>query len=65
MTAKVIANMKNVKISGLAAPIQENVQRLRQEDLRVGSKYRRILCCSVVLAFAPLFLSPVATFACK
>lgn len=64
MTAKVIANMKSVKISGLAVPIQENVQQLRQEELRVGSKYRKILCCSVVLAFVPLFISPVATFAC-
>lgn len=64
MTAKVIASMKSVKISGLAIPIQENVQKLRQEDLRVGRKYRKIVCCSVVLAFVPQFMSPVATFAC-
>lgn len=65
MTAKVIANMKNLKISGLALPIQANVQNLRLEELRAGGKFRMMLCCSVVLAYVPLFISPVATFACK
>lgn len=65
MTAKVIANMKSVKISGLALSVQDNVQNLRLDELRVGSKYRMILCWSVVLAYVPIFMSPVGTFACK
>lgn len=65
MTSKVIATMKSLKISGLALPIQSSLQNLRLEELRVGGKFRMILCWSVVLAYVPLFISPVATFACK
>lgn len=65
MTASVIANMKNLKISGLAIPIQSIVQNLRLEELRVGGRFRMILCWSAVLSFVPAFMSPVITFACE
>ncbi|KUI69854.1 Multidrug resistance-associated protein 1 [Cytospora mali] len=63
MTANVIANMKSLRISGLALPIESMVQNLRLEELRVGSRFRMVLTYSVVIAFAPFFISPVLTFA--
>lgn len=64
MTANVIANMKNLRISGLALPIQRIIQSQRLDELRVGQRFRMVLCWSVVLAHAPYYLSPVFTFAC-
>lgn len=58
-TANVIANMKSLKISGLALPIQSIIQDLRLEELRVGGRFRMVLTYSVVIAFAPFFISPV------
>ncbi|KUI53479.1 Canalicular multispecific organic anion transporter 1 [Cytospora mali] len=63
MTATVIANMKSLRSSGLALPIESMVQNLRLEELRVGSRFRMVLTYSVVIAFAPFFISPVLTFA--
>lgn len=65
MTANVIANMKHLRISGLAMPIRRIIQDLRLEELRVGSRFRMVLCWSVVLAHAPYYLAPVFTFACE
>lgn len=64
MTANVITNMKNLRISGLAIPIQRIIQAQRLEELRVGQRFRMVLCWSVVLAHAPYYISPVFTFAC-
>lgn len=64
MTANVIANMKNLRISGLALPIQRIIQSQRLDELRVGQRFRMVLCWSVVLAHAPYYLSPVFTFTC-
>lgn len=65
MTANVITNMKNLRISGLTLPIQHIVQGLRLDELRAGGRFRMILCWSVVLAYIPYYISPVLTFACE
>ncbi|ROW01307.1 hypothetical protein VMCG_05930 [Cytospora schulzeri] len=63
MTANVIANMKSLRISGLALPIESMVQNLRLKELEAGGRFRMVLTYSVVIAFAPFFISPVLTFA--
>lgn len=62
-TANVIANMKSLSISGLALPIQEIVQGLRLEEIRVGRRYRMVQAWSLAIGYAPFFIAPVITFA--
>ncbi|XXG97918.1 hypothetical protein Hte_004234 [Hypoxylon texense] len=63
LTANVIGQMKHLKISGLAAPVEESIQRLRVDELETGSQYRMVIVFSGVISYTPLFISPVVTFA--
>lgn len=65
MTANVIANMKHLRISGLALPIQDIIQSQRLEELRVGQRFRIMLVWAVLLAHVPYWFSPIFTFACE
>lgn len=63
LTASVIGQMKHLKISGLAAPVEESIQSLRVDELETGSQYRMVIVFSGVISYTPLFISPVVTFA--
>lgn len=63
LTSTVIASMKNLKISGLAVPIADYVQKLRVDELAAGSKYRKLSIASAVLAYTPITVAPFLTFA--
>lgn len=63
LTATVIANMKNLKISGLSDAVGDFVQKLRVEELAAGTRFRRIYLIAAVFAFVPLLISPPLTFA--
>lgn len=63
LTANVIANMKHLKISGLAAPVEEAIQGMRMEELKTGSRFRMVQVWSGTLAYVPLWFAPVFTFA--
>lgn len=63
LTASVIANMKNLKISGLAMPISDFVQRLRVGELSASAKFRLLMVSSAVIGSCPLYISPIFTFA--
>ena len=63
MTSKVIAHVKQVKISGIAQPIERLVQALRVEELTVGNKFRVVLVITATVAFAPQSLSAMLAFA--
>ncbi|KAH8666519.1 putative ABC multidrug transporter [Xylariales sp. PMI_506] len=63
LTATVIANMKNIKISGLAGPVGFFVQKLRLDELSASGKFRGLIVIAATLAYVPLFLSPFITFA--
>lgn len=65
MTSKVISNMKNIKIAGLALPIEIIVQDLRLLEINFGRRFRMIICWSAAIGYLPLFIAPVLTFACK
>ncbi|KAI1762775.1 P-loop containing nucleoside triphosphate hydrolase protein [Hypoxylon sp. FL1150] len=63
LTASVIGQMKHIKISGLAAPVEESIQKLRVHELESGSQYRMVMCYSGVISYTPLCISPLMTFA--
>ncbi|KAH7040858.1 P-loop containing nucleoside triphosphate hydrolase protein [Microdochium trichocladiopsis] len=63
LTSTVIAAMKNLKISGLAVPIAEYVQKLRTDELASGSRYRSLGTASAILAYTPITVAPFLTFA--
>ncbi|KFY33447.1 hypothetical protein V494_07619 [Pseudogymnoascus sp. VKM F-4513 (FW-928)] len=63
LTATVIANMKNLKISGLAGAIGDFVQNLRVEELAAGARFRKIGIIAALFGFIPLMISPPLTFA--
>jgi ATP-binding cassette subfamily C (CFTR/MRP) protein 1 len=63
VTAAMIGQMKHLKISGLVAPVENMVQRMRLDELNTGSRFRIVMVLSAVLGFTPLCLSPVITFA--
>lgn len=63
LTATVIANMKNLKISGLSAPVRDFVQKLRVEELAAASRSRKIIIVAGIFAFSPMLLSPPLAFA--
>lgn len=61
LTSSVIANMKNIKISGLTQPIARFVEKLRVDELQAGSGFRKLLLISATFAYVPLLLSPAVT----
>ncbi|KAK4247490.1 P-loop containing nucleoside triphosphate hydrolase protein [Corynascus novoguineensis] len=63
LTATVIGNMKNLKISGLTATISEFVQNLRVEELAAGAHFRAVSIIAAVFGFSALLFSPPLTFA--
>ncbi|CAK7206573.1 hypothetical protein SEUCBS139899_009369 [Sporothrix eucalyptigena] len=62
MTSTTIANMKHLKISGLAAPVETIIQQMRIDELGVGSRFRLIMCFAATAAYSPQMLSPVFAF---
>ncbi|GKT79547.1 ABC transporter [Colletotrichum tofieldiae] len=62
-TANVVGNMKHLKISGLECPVEDAINELRQEELRVGGRFRWFLVVSVGIGFTPVLLAPVVTLA--
>lgn len=62
-TANTIGNMKNIKMSGLARPIESAIQDLRVDELRVGNKFRTVLLIFATISYMPMLLSPLFTFA--
>lgn len=63
LTATVIANMKNLKISGLSGAISDFVQNLRVAELAAGARYRKIGILAALFGFIPMMISPPLTFA--
>lgn len=63
MTAGVISNMKNLRISGITEPIEDLIQGLRIQELKTGNRFRMIMVISVTIAFTPVLIAPLITFA--
>jgi ATP-binding cassette subfamily C (CFTR/MRP) protein 1 len=63
LTANVISSMKHLKISGLAAPVEQLIQNMRVDELETASKFRTVYIIVITFGYAPLALCPVITFA--
>lgn len=63
LTSNVIGQMKHLKMSGLAAPVEESIQRMRVDELKTGSKFRMVIILAAVVGYTPLCISPVLVFA--
>ncbi|EPE07201.1 abc transporter [Ophiostoma piceae UAMH 11346] len=62
MTSNAIAHMKQLKMLGLAMPIETLIQKLRVQELNVGSQFRMVLCIALAVAYTPQMFSPVFAF---
>ncbi|KAM0326975.1 hypothetical protein ACHAQA_006096 [Verticillium albo-atrum] len=63
LTANVISNMKNLKISGITLPVGDLIQEMRVREMEIGNRSRWLLIWSVVAAMTPIILSPVIALA--
>lgn len=62
-TSNVIANMKNLKISGLAQSVERSIQGMRVDEMRAAQRFRFLEILVMVTGFAPGALSAMFTFA--
>lgn len=62
-TSNAIANMKNIKISGLKQPVEEAIQDMRVHEINAGNKFRRINLIITGLGFTPGQTSAMFTLA--
>ncbi|KAI8957592.1 P-loop containing nucleoside triphosphate hydrolase protein [Daldinia sp. FL1419] len=63
LTSGVIARMKHLRISGLADPVEASIEKMRADEIRMGSRFRMAIVLSAVIGYTPLCISPVMTFA--
>ncbi|KAF5023770.1 hypothetical protein F66182_4163 [Fusarium sp. NRRL 66182] len=61
-TSQMLGSMKGVKMCGLSRVIGTRIQAMREEELRISSKFRKLLIWNMVLAYlAPIF-APILSF---
>lgn len=63
VTSRVIGHIKSVLISGRAEHLASKIQKLRDDELRSGNRFRILMVFSTCVAFAPMLVSPLMTFA--
>lgn len=61
--SSVIGHIKAILISGRAEHLASMVQKLRDDELRSGNRFRILMVFSTCVAFAPMLVSPLMTFA--
>jgi ABC-type multidrug transport system fused ATPase/permease subunit len=54
--------MKGLKLSGLAGPVTDFVQKLRLDEIKVGTRSRFYSLATVFVSFTPILMAPVVTF---
>lgn len=59
----VVANMKTLKIAGLAESAETLIQRLREVEIGIGGSWRMTIVLFVIIGFAPSMVGPMFTFA--
>ncbi|KAF5630704.1 major facilitator family transporter [Fusarium sp. NRRL 25303] len=63
VTSQMLGSMKGVKMCGLTDVLSTRIHALRNDELRISGKFRRLLIWNMVLAYlAPIF-APILTFA--
>ncbi|RGP71223.1 multidrug resistance [Fusarium longipes] len=62
VTSQVLGSMKAVKMCGLSQLLGTHIQAMREEELHISGKFRRLLIWNMVLAYlAPIF-APILSF---
>lgn len=51
-TSEILGSMKNVKMLGLTSQMSHNIQQLREDEIAVSKRYRRVQACNVALGQA-------------
>lgn len=59
----IVANMKTLKIAGLAESAEALIQRLREVEVGIGGSWRMTIVLFVIIGFVPSMLGPLFTFA--
>ncbi|KAH7257946.1 P-loop containing nucleoside triphosphate hydrolase protein [Fusarium tricinctum] len=63
LTSSIISNIKSLRISGITTPVRDLVQKMREQELKIGNKFRWLLILTATTAFVPTTVSPVVAFA--
>ena len=63
LTSNMIGQMKQLKISGLAAPVEHSIRTMRKDEIDAGNRFRQVLIYGAVCAHLPVCIAPVVTFA--
>lgn len=63
ITTSVISAITSIKISGFSPQIQATIQSMRETELDAAKHFRAFITISTVIAFTPILISPVASFA--
>lgn len=63
ITSSVMGSLKGIKMLGLSKKLTGLVQKLRVDEVTASKKFRMLAVYSSTLAYFPMMLSPVVTFA--
>ncbi|KAK2023189.1 P-loop containing nucleoside triphosphate hydrolase protein [Colletotrichum zoysiae] len=63
ITTEIVGSMKGVKMSGLSATVQDQIQGLRDFELDESKKFRRMQILNVLVAQYPSIMTPPITLA--
>ncbi|GKU10283.1 unnamed protein product [Fusarium langsethiae] len=62
VTSQMLGSMKGIKMCGLSSVLGTRIQAMREEELHISGKFRRLLIWNMVLAYlAPIF-APILSF---
>ncbi|RGP78616.1 ABC transporter [Fusarium longipes] len=62
-TANAISTIKSLRISGMTGAVEKLIQDLRENELKIGGKWRLMLVIAVTLSFTPMTIGPLMAFA--
>ncbi|KAH0428389.1 ABC multidrug transporter [Colletotrichum camelliae] len=62
-TVSVLSQIKTIRMLGLGEQSHQALDALRVSELRLANEFRMIMVFSFCIAFAPIFIVPVACFA--
>ncbi|KAJ4116110.1 hypothetical protein NW768_011082 [Fusarium equiseti] len=62
VTSQMLGSMKGVKMCGLSSVLGTRIQAMREEELHISGKFRRLLIWNMVLAYLAPTFAPILSF---
>jgi ATP-binding cassette subfamily C (CFTR/MRP) protein 1 len=62
VTSAMLGSMKGVKMCGLTDVLKGQIQKMREDEMRISGKFRRLLIWNMGLAYLAPILAPILTF---